>query len=705
LDDLSSGAFAGALAAAIVAAQLACLFIVGRCVILRSAWRARLRWATISLLVYVAVLATASRLAVAAIVTTLIVRSLIALWDQRVARRAAAVPPSADRRASTRHFAAWFRSPILDATAVGLMLALAILLVWEPHDVGAITRLMAFMAPAVDGISPWWLFCAVPLLVLVYLLVMTEPSIRDFCYAASLMTLVFCGLLLVTSRPGFAALCVFLMMGGLAYLSVLRFDRTGANLHAYDFIYVLPNFPAVIFWIRNESRTALSFLIVIMIGAILLCVVFLEEPAAIGRRVAFLLVVIAAAAFAVTRRFLVPWTYAEQFGRRVHFARLTESVFEAFHAYRGGGVLRAEAASGLPKFASGAVPDGPGATRPTIIHIMNESTFPPAVYRPELNDPDFADFFQSFDGRPHGLRVEIFGGASWITDFSALTGIPGSCYGAFATHVFHWAADRIHHSTPQYLKAHGYRTGMIYPLVKEFLGADRFYRSIGFDAIVDRTAFGPNSGDREPDSFYLNRALDWLDDHFAETQAPAFLSVMTMSNHYPHDVELVEEGGELRATTLSDSEFDEYLRRLRRTCRDYADFRKALARRFPGREFLIVHLGDHQPPFTAALRGQAAWQGTPQDLFVGGDALSRTYFAIQGVNFKPPIASLPDIIEPAYLSTLTLAAAGIALDGLHQFRYELMQRHDGRLFFADEQGKIAAQLNRRMIELGHVTEH
>ena len=51
------------------------------------------------------------------------------------------------------------------------------------------------------------------------------------------------------------------------------------------------------------------------------------------------------------------------------------------------------------------------------------------------------------------------------------------------------------------------------------------------------------------------------------------------------------------------------------------------------------------------------------------------------------------------------AAAGIALDGLHQFRYELMQRHDGRLFFADEEGKIAAQLNRRMIELGHVTEH
>jgi hypothetical protein len=34
-----------------------------------------------------------------------------------------------------------------------------------------------------------------------------------------------------------------------------------------------------------------------------------------------------------------------------------------------------------------------------------------------------------------------------------------------------------------------------------------------------------------------------------------------------------------------------------------------------------------------------------------------------------------------------------------------MQRHDGRLFFADEQGKIAAQLNRRMIELGYVTEH
>jgi hypothetical protein len=62
--------------------------------------------------------------------------------------------------------------------------------------------------------------------------------------------------------------------------------------------------------------------------------------------------------------------------------------------------------------------------------------------------------------------------------------------------------------------------------------------------------------------------------------------------------------------------------------------------------------------------------------------------------------SLPETIEPAYLSTLKLMARGFPPDGLHSFRYKLMKCHGGRLFFADKGGKIGGQLNHNMMECG-----
>jgi hypothetical protein len=553
-----------------------------------------------------------------------------------------------------------------------------------------------------------WLVGAGYLAAVARLLARTETSIRDFCYAAAWVTIIFCALLLLFARPALAGAGVFVTVVGLILLSSLRFERTGSNLHAYDLVYFLSDLRALGFWIKTDRNMATHVLVRTVAVLVLPTIVGMIEPPALPRWPAALFLLLAIIAFAIAKSFLAPWHYWEKFARPVHFARLLETVFEAVRAARGGGVLDTSGEARLPEIIESRVASQP-TSRPTIILILNESTFAPWVYPHGRTEPAFEEFFRSDDGRKHGLRADVFGGPTWATEFSVLTGIPSSCYGPFANHIFQWSRDRINHSLPQHLKKHGYSTGLIYPSEKEFIRSDRFYASLGFDEIRDKRALGAKN-DREPDAFYFNHAIGWLKDHDARRTEPLFLYVLTSSNHYPHTRPLIERGGSLILgnTAAPEREWDEYLIRLRRSCRDYEAFRSQLAGSFPAREFLVVHFGDHQPYFTR-LPGKGEWRGWPQDCLPQQEAAYRTYFAIHGVHFEPNLSvTLPETIEAAYLSTVLLAAAGIPLDDIFKIRQELMTHHDGKLYFADEparHGMIAAQLNRLMIERGLIARH
>src|SRR5262245_39228232 len=52
---------------------------------------------------------------------------------------------------------------------------------------------------------------------------------------------------------------------------------------------------------------------------------------------------------------------------------------------------------------------------PHIILIHQESVVPPSLFPTLSYDPDLDTFFQSFDGNLNKLRVETFGGASWLS--------------------------------------------------------------------------------------------------------------------------------------------------------------------------------------------------------------------------------------------------------------------------------------------------
>ena len=286
------------------------------------------------------------------------------------------------------------------------------------------------------------------------------------------------------------------------------------------------------------------------------------------------------------------------------------------------------------------------------------------------------------------LRVETFGGGTWLTDFSVLTGLPTRSFGHMRNFVAQFMTGRIRHSLPQYLKACGYETVMVYPTNADFAGVKRLYTAIGFDRVIDSRIHRAANG-RQRDAFYLGQAADVLeaipaDDAMGapEQRRPRFVVISTMAAHSPWDFRFAPDalrpGETLRWN--KDAEIDEYLWRLILAKRDRDAFRARLARNLPGQRILFVDYGDHQPalarmPLEEATR--IANEGSFWQLDPASKAFS-TYYAIAAQGFVPSLPAPGQVaLEAAHLPTVIVEAAGLPLDPVFSKRVRLMQHCRG----------------------------
>ena len=165
--------------------------------------------------------------------------------------------------------------------------------------------------------------------------------------------------------------------------------------------------------------------------------------------------------------------------------------------------------------------------------IHEESIAPPSGLPGITYDKSLDAFFRSNDGTSRRMRVETFGGASWLTQFSVLAGVSANAFGTMASFVQPFMSGRLGDAVPQVLARCGYRNTMFTAWPKQFMGVARFYESIGIKDIFDQKA-QRNERENERDRFFFANVLDEISRHLATSRAPLFAYVETMSAHWPY---------------------------------------------------------------------------------------------------------------------------------------------------------------------------
>ena len=491
------------------------------------------------------------------------------------------------------------------------------------------------------------------------------------------LAFLFCLYLALTARPRFALIAALSFFAMVSVGDAAKYGLVAMHLHVYDVIFYISSLSQAEFMFSAYPKIAWALTAGVAASLALLIALYRSE-APVNLRNKRLPLVLGACALMGASALPLVSRNAQFFseGRFIYSAFLS-SLGDLPQLVRFKGLIEVSASPAPAPMRAQPIVCNPVETPPDIVFFLNESAMPPGVYPSLVYPAELNAMFTSADSKTHPLRVETFGGGTWLSDFTALTGLSTRSFGSMRNFVANFMTGRLRHSLPQYLKACGYETHMIYPASAGFAGVGRFYEAIGFDDIIDaRRLQAPDQ--RQRDAYYLAEAAKILEANAqAEHPKPQFIAVSSMSTHSPWDFrfapEMVGETDVVRWN--ADSEFDEYLWRLLLGKRDRDEFRERLARTIPQRKFLYVVYGDHQPALakipldnnTAIADEGRSWQLDPLS------KAFETYYSIEARGFTPkwPGAELP-IVELPHLATLTVMAAGLPLDPVFQRRSQLL---------------------------------
>jgi hypothetical protein len=339
----------------------------------------------------------------------------------------------------------------------------------------------------------------------------------------------------------------------------------------------------------------------------------------------------------------------------------------------------------------------PAAQLPNIILIHDESSFDVRLADGVKVPSGYGSHFRSFDGKARTFLAEGNGGPSWFTEYNVLAGLSSRSFGRFAYFVTRIASGRVERGLPLSLRHCGYDTLSLYPAYGAFMNARSFQLTTGIEHFYDAQDLG--ASEIETDRFFYDKALGLMSKHL--TSSPLFTFVYLSANHFPWDFRFRPDLMPAWRDPGNTPAVDEYLRRQAMSVQDYAAFVAGLKKQFPGKPFLIVRYGDHQPEFSPHLLDPGLDEGGIGKKLQSYDpSYFATYYAIDAINFAPVASpAMMDTIDGPYLPLVIQEAAGVPLDPSFAEQKEIMLRCKG-VFYGCKGGAEARRFNSLLIDAG-----
>lgn len=505
--------------------------------------------------------------------------------------------------------------------------------------------------------------------------------------------------LALTRRLLVSAVFVTLLVTILVHAGAAKHKAMNMSVHAYDLVFYLSSASTLSFLWASYRAELLQLMAALAGFGLALVLAYAVDATRTRRSIAVPLMFLFAVLTGASAVMKGERRNTQQYWEDLVVSTFYSSVPETIETLWKGQLFEAADVASGPLFT---IPPGCSAARkpPHIILVHQESVVPPEYFPTVEYDRRIDRIFRSGDGTLRKLRVETYGGASWLTEFSILAGVSTYSFGGMRPFVQSLMAGRVHDTLPEALARCGYRNTVIYPLAQNFVSNGTFYKAAGIGEIFDKTALGAASGS-ERDHFYFGHALNLLSEQTRSSDAPLFTYIITMAAHGPYLRPYQPEVNVAGGGPGTHPEMHEYLRRLSMSRIDLEEFKRQLATRFPGEPILLVQYGDHQP---IATRHYLGFGGVN---FAEDVALQRnspgflTFYSVEGINFDVP--RLPDVpvLDVPYLSTVILQSAGLPLSDSYLERRRLLEHCRGQYNGCSDPGTML-KFHRRLIDSGLV---
>ncbi|AKI01902.1 Sulfatase [Hoeflea sp. IMCC20628] len=500
-------------------------------------------------------------------------------------------------------------------------------------------------------------------------------------------------LFLLSRRIYFSIYTALVVTTLISISSVLKYRTKGFDLHIYDFVFTGTDPKAFAFLLDGFAAYIVPIAGLMLCSLIVLSLIFIWD----GKNG---MTVLKRGSLVVITFALIPVSYplAEDEPRYFHYLGgfNASAFFVSFLDLRDAAIGRgiADRFTDMPAVApfASAGPCETTGPKPDLFVVLSESQTDLSRLNQYGIDQQFSQQFKSADGKHRALRVETFGGGTWISNFSLMTGLSSLDFGWRAPYLTTAMEGKIHQSLATELSRCGYRTAVLMPMDHGFVNEGPFLESIGFDEVLDFNRIGATQYAHH-DRFYFEAARAFIEEHRKTDGRPLFLEVQTMFAHSPYSDHLADSDSEISGES-GIFELDEYVRRVAQSQKDFEWYLGQAEAESKDHPSIVLEFGDHQSFATRELVHHLYPDFAIDELT---SSAYQTYYTVHGMGIELDMGPFDYAnLDIGYLGVSLLEAAGMAKSPMFADLAALRDRCEGKLHFCADRAAVDRHLQKRI---------